>query len=46
MCDEIVQKENPQDVDLFVNKKGLSGQYKIKVVCEDKLYDTGVVIQA
>ena len=46
MCVGTFQKANPQSVDVFVNKDGLSGKYAVKVLCEDKLYDTGVEIEA
>ena len=46
MCVGTFQKANPQSVDVFVNKDGLSGSYAVKVLCEDKLYDTNVTIQA
>lgn len=46
MCVGTFQKENPQDIDMFVNKEGLSGKYTVKVQCEDKLYETGITIEA
>ena len=46
MCVGTFQKANPQSVDVFVNKDGLSGAYTVKVLCEDKLYETGVTINA
>ena len=33
-----------QEVDVYVNKAGLSGKLKVKVILEDKIYDTGVVV--
>lgn len=46
MCVGTFQKANPQSADVFVNKDGLSGKYAVKVLCEDKLYETGVTITA
>ncbi len=44
MCVGTFQKEDPRNVDVFINKNGLEGKYAIKMLCEDKIYETGVVI--
>jgi len=46
MCVGTFQKADPRSVDVFINKKGLSGKYMVKLVAEEKLYETGVTIQA
>ena len=44
MCVGTFQKENPCDIDTFINKTGLEGPQTVKILCEDKLYETGIVI--
>ena len=44
MCVGTFIKDNPQEVDLTISKEGLSGMYEIEVLCEDKLYTTGVKV--
>lgn len=46
MCVGTFQKSDPRSVDVFVNKNGLSGKYQVKLLAEDKIYETGVVIEA
>lgn len=44
MCVGTFIKNDPRNVDVYVNKAGLSGKLKVKVILEDKIYDTGVVV--
>lgn len=44
MCVGTFQKENPCDIDTFINKTGLEGPQTVKILCEDKIYETGIVI--
>lgn len=49
MCVGTFQKADPKNVDTFINKTGLCGQYQVKIVCgeeESKLYETGITITA
>ncbi len=46
MCVGTFQKSDPRNVDTFVTKTGLSGKYQVKLVAEDKIYETGVTISA
>ncbi len=46
MCVGTFQKSDPRSVDVFVNKKGLSGKYAVKLVASEKLYETGVTVEA
>lgn len=44
MCVGTFQKANPCDIDTFINKTGLEGPQTVKLLCEDKIYETGIVI--
>ena len=44
MCVGTFQKANPCDIDTFINKTGLEGPQTVKLLCEDKVYETGIVI--
>lgn len=44
MCVGTFLKNDPRNVDTFVNKIGLKGKMKIKLLSEDKIYDTGIEI--
>lgn len=44
MCVGTFQKENPCDIDTFINKTSLVGPQTVKILCEDKIYETGIVI--
>ncbi|MEE0511657.1 MAG: aryl-sulfate sulfotransferase [Peptococcaceae bacterium] len=44
MCVGTFQKENPCDIDTFINKTGLEGPQTVKLLCEDKVYETGIVV--
>lgn len=44
MCIGTFQKENPQNIDIFINKTGLSGRFTLKLLCETKRYNSGVTI--
>ena len=49
MCVGTFQKADSREVDTFINKTGLSGEYQVKVLAqtgedEYKIYETGVVI--
>lgn len=46
MCVGTFQKADPRNVDVFINKTGLNGKYQVKLIAEEKLYETGVVIHA
>ncbi|AGA67933.1 Arylsulfotransferase (ASST) [Desulfitobacterium dichloroeliminans LMG P-21439] len=46
MCVGTFQKEDPRNVDTFINKTGLSGKYQVKLVARDKVFETGVTITA
>ncbi|AFQ43862.1 aryl-sulfate sulfotransferase [Desulfosporosinus meridiei] len=46
MCVGTFQKADPRNVDVFINKTGLSGNYQVMLVAEEKLYETGVTISA
>lgn len=46
MCVGTFQKADPRNVDVFINKTSLSGKYQVKLIAEDKLYETGVTITA
>lgn len=44
MCVGTFQKADPRNVDVFINKNGLQGPQTIKLVLEDKIYETGIEI--
>lgn len=44
MCVGTFQKADPRNVDVFVNKSGLQGPQTVKLLLEDKIYETGIVI--
>ncbi len=49
MCVGTFQKADTREVDTFINKTGLSGEYQIKVLAQEgedtyKIYETGVTI--
>lgn len=44
MCVGTFIKNDPRNVDIFVNKCSLNGTYKVQLLSEDKIYDTGVEI--
>ncbi len=44
MCVGTFQKENPQNIDLFVNKEGLSGDFTIKLMCETHVYNSQITL--
>lgn len=46
MCVGTFQKTDPRNVDTFINKTGLSGKYQVKLITSEKLYETGVTIEA
>lgn len=46
MCVGTFQKADPRNIDVYVNKTGLSGKYQVKLIAEEKLYETGVSITA
>ena len=39
MCVGTFQKENPCDIDTFINKTSLVGPQTVKILCEDKIYE-------
>jgi arylsulfate sulfotransferase len=46
MCVGTFQKEDPNNVDVFINKTGLEGPQTVKLLLEDKIYETGVTVFA
>lgn len=49
MCVGTFQKADSREVDTFINKTGLSGEYQVKVLVQDgedsyKVYETGVTV--
>ncbi|HWQ74258.1 MAG TPA: aryl-sulfate sulfotransferase [Syntrophomonas sp.] len=46
MCVGTFQKADPRNVDTFINKTGLSGKYKVKLIASEKLYETGITVEA
>lgn len=46
MCVGTFQKADPRNIDTFINKEGLQGNFAVKVICDDKLYETGISISA
>ncbi|WP_088186734.1 aryl-sulfate sulfotransferase [Desulfosporosinus sp. FKA] len=46
MCVGTFQKADPRNVDTFINKTGLSGKYQVKLIADERVYETGVTIQA
>lgn len=46
MCVGTFQKADPRNADCFINKTGLNGPQTVKLLLEDKIYETGVVVNA
>ena len=49
MCVGTFQKADSREVDTFINKTGLSGDYQVKVLVQEgedayKIYETGVSV--
>lgn len=44
MCVGTFLKSDSRSVDLYVNKHGLKGKLAVKVLIDDQIYDTGVVV--
>lgn len=44
MCVGTFQKADPRSVDVFINKRDLNGKYHLKLAVEDKIYDSGIMI--
>ena len=44
MCVGTFLKNDPRNVDVFVNKEGLHGNMKLRVVLGDKIYETGITV--
>ncbi len=44
MCVGTFQKADPRNVDVFVNKTGLGGPQQVKLLLEDKIYETGITV--
>ena len=49
MCVGTFQKADSREIDTFINKTGLSGEYQVKVLVQEgedsyKIYETGVVV--
>ncbi|MCI9105083.1 MAG: aryl-sulfate sulfotransferase [Lachnospiraceae bacterium] len=44
MCVGTFIKEDPRNVDVFINKNGLQGEFFIKLLTEDVIYDTGIQV--
>lgn len=45
MCVGTFLKNDPRNVDVYVNKCGISKSVKVRVLLEDKIYETGVEIR-
>ena len=45
MCVGTFLKNDPRNVDVYVNKCGISKNVKVRVLLEDKIYETGVEIR-
>lgn len=45
MCVGTFIKNDPRNVDVFINKCGLHGTYAVKLLSEDKVYETGVTVE-
>ncbi|TGE35113.1 aryl sulfotransferase [Desulfosporosinus fructosivorans] len=46
MCVGTFQKSDPRNVDVFINKTGLSGKYQVKLIAQEKIFETSVIIEA
>ncbi len=44
MCVGTFIKEDPRNVDIFINKNGLRGNFSIKLLTENVIYDTGIKV--
>lgn len=44
MCVGTFIKEDPRNVDVFINKNGLQGEFSIKLLTEDVIYETGIQV--
>lgn len=44
MCVGTFLKEDPRNVDVFINKRGLQGEFTVKLLTEDVIYDTGIYV--
>ncbi|MBO5139787.1 MAG: aryl-sulfate sulfotransferase [Peptococcaceae bacterium] len=44
MCVGTFQKADPRNVDVFINKTGLHGPQTVKLVIEDKVFETGITV--
>ena len=44
MCVGTFQKADPRNVDVFINKTGLEGSQIVKLIIEDKIYETGITV--
>ena len=45
MCVGTFLKNDPRNVDVYVNKSGLSGEVTVRVLLENSIYETGVRIR-
>ena len=45
MCVGTFLKNNPRNVDLFINKKGLSGKFRVQLLVDENIYETGVSLE-
>ena len=46
MCTGTFLTDDDRDTRTVVTKEGLDGAYKVKVIVDDKKYDTGITITA
>ena len=44
MCVGTFIKEDPRNIDVFINKNGLQGVFSIKLITEAVIYDTGIKV--
>lgn len=44
LCSGVFIEKDPRSVNISVNKRGLSGEYMVRVIVDDKKFETGVKI--
>lgn len=44
MCVGTFLKNNPRNVDLFINKKGLGGKFRVQLLVDENIYETGIML--
>lgn len=46
MCTGTFLPDDDRDTKTIVSKEGLDGEYQVKVIIDDKKYETGIMIRA